>query len=197
LYCTFNPERTIATMINAIYHKTRIGIMIIFILSLFTCYGGRPEQFILSDFESDADLDKVQWQCHTLFSIADENATHGHSSLRLELYPSAYPGIAFELPLRDWRSYNMLSLDIYNPQVEEISLAMRIDDREEYPEFNDRYNEGFPLKPGMNHLRIPLDSLTTTGTKKAINLKNICRCMLFMVQPPQKQVLYIDYVHLT
>jgi len=196
LYCTFNPERTIATMINAIYHKTRIGIMIIFILSLFTCSGGRPEQFILSDFESDADLDKVQWQCHTLFSIADENATHGHSSLRLELYPSAYPGIAFELPLRDWRSYNMLSLDIYNPQGEEISLAVRIDDRKEFPQFDDRYTESFSLKPGMNHLRIPLDSLATTGTGRCINLKTIYRCLIFMAQPQKNNILFLDYVHL-
>ena len=141
-------------------------------------------------------MDRVKWKCHTLFSIADENATHGNSSLRLELYPSPYPGLAFELPVHNWSGFTILSLDIYNPQEEVISLAMRIDDSKEYPDFNDRYNERFPIKPGMNHLRIPLSSMVTSGTKRNINLGYIHRFIVFMAQPHKQYVLYIDYVYL-
>jgi hypothetical protein len=189
-------ERIRSTVHSTTYSKSRTTILIISLVSVIAWYGCRDDQLVLSDFDSEADLDRVKWQCHTLFSIADENATHGNSSLLLELYPSAYPGIAFELPEHNWSGYTMLSLDIYNPQEEVISLAMRIDDRKESPEFNDRYNQSFPLKPGMNHLRIPLASMVTTGTKRPINVKNVCRYLLFIAQPQIKRVLYIDYVHL-
>jgi hypothetical protein len=116
--------------------------------------------------------------------------------LRLELYPSAYPGMAFELPIHNWSGYKMLSLDIYNPQEEIIFLAMRIDDRKEYPSFDDRYNNSFLLKPGMNHLNIPLASMATSGTKRNLNLRNIHRFLIFMAQPQKKYILYIDHVHL-
>lgn len=183
-------------MMSAMFNNARIGIGIAFILSVVSCHGGLADRFVLSDFESEADLDRVKWQCHTLFSLSEENHTHGNRSLRIELYPSAYPGMTFDLPVHNWSSYKFLSLDIYNPREEVISLAMRIDDRKKSPEFNDRYNQSFPLKPGMNHLRIPLSTLVTSGTRRVLNLKNICRCMLFMVQPGKKYILYLDYVHL-
>ena len=176
--------------------KTKLAIIIASILWTISCHNKPPDQFVLSDFESEADLDRVQWRCHTLFSLSDENVTHGNKSLQLQLYPSDYPGITFELPMHNWSSYEILSLDIYNPQEEVLSLAMRIDDMKGYPDYDDRYNSSFPIKPGMNHLRIPLASLSTSGTKRGIDLKNIYRCLIFMVKPRKKSILYIDYVHL-
>jgi len=176
--------------------KTKLFIITASILWTFSCHNNRPTSFVLSDFESEADLDRVQWRCHTLFSLSDEHVTNGSKSLKLVLYPSDYPGITFELAMHDWSKYEILSLDIYNPQEEVISLAMRIDDMKGYPDFEDRYNNSFPIKPGMNYLRIPLASLTTPGTKRMLNLKNIYRCLIFMGHPLKKHVLYIDYVHL-
>lgn len=171
-------------------------IIISSILCMIACQGGPAGQFVLSDFESESDLDRVQWRCHTLFSLSDEHVTNGRKSLKLELYPSDYPGMAFELPMHNWSGYTMLALDIYNPQEEVIALAMRIDDRKEYPSFDDRYNNSFHLKPGMNHLNIPLATMATSGTKRNINLSTIHRFLIFMAQPQKKHILYIDHVHL-
>ena len=176
--------------------KTKLIIITASIFCTTSCHSKLPVPFVLSDFESEADLDSVQWQCHTLCSLSDKNATHGNTSLQLELYPSDYPGITFQLPMHNWSRYEMLSLDIYNPQEEVLAMGMRIDDMKEYPAFDNRYNNSFSIKPGMNHLRIRLTSLFTSGTKRGINLKNIHRCLVFMAQPHKKYVLYIDYVHL-
>ena len=35
---------------------------------------------ILFDFESDRELDRVHWKCHTLMSISDQHSTHGKGS---------------------------------------------------------------------------------------------------------------------
>ena len=176
--------------------KTKLIIIMASILCTFSCHNNRPTSFVLADFESEADLDRVQWRCRTLFSLSDKNVTTGSNSLKLVLYPSDYPGMAFELPMHNWSGYKMLSLDIYNPQEEVISLAMRIDDRKEYPSFDDRYNNSFLLKPGMNHLNIPLATMATSGTKRNLNLRNIHRFLIFMAQPQKKYILYIDHVHL-
>ena len=53
-----------------------------------------PDEIVLFDFESDSELDQVHWKCHTLMSVCDQNVTHGKGSLKLELFPSDYPGFS-------------------------------------------------------------------------------------------------------
>ena len=178
----------------------RLGITFIFItaclLSLTSCFCGSPSELVLFDFESDTDLDRFHWKCHTLFSLSNENATHGFKSLRLELHPSDYPGLAPKLDTNDWRRYKTLSFDIYNPEDVDTSIAVRIDDKKDYPDYEDRYNKSFILKPGLNRLNIPLNSLITSVTRRTLDLKNIYRFLIFMAHPQKKHILYIDYIRL-
>lgn len=161
-----------------------------------SCHARDPVPLSLSDFESEADLDQVEWQCHTLFTLSAEHVTHGEHSLQLDLYPSDYPGMAFSPEDRNWNRYKTLSLDIYNPHHEVIPLAMRIDDRHTYTDYRDSCIESFDLQPGMNQLRISLASLSTSATKRRLHLQSIYRCLIFMAHPHKKHVLYIDYVRL-
>jgi hypothetical protein len=138
----------------------------------------------------------VHWQCHTLFTLSDEHATHGRKSLRLELYSSEYPGLAPMLDENDWRGYKNLCFDIYNSEEEVLSVTVRIDDRKDYPNYGDRYNESFIIQPGMNQIRIPFNSLLTSNTGRALDLKKIYRLLIFMVRPEKKVVLYVDYLRL-
>jgi hypothetical protein len=151
---------------------------------------------MLFDFETDADLDRIHWKCFTLLKLTKEHATHGSKSLQLELYPSDYPGLTPKLDEMDWRGCKALSFDIYNPADSEKAIIIRIDDREDYPDYADRYNKKFILKPGQNDVSIPLDNLITTGSNRKLNLKRIYRLFIFMWNPPEKHVLYIDYLRL-
>lgn len=178
----------------------RVGFRLILIavsfFSLTSCFNGSPAELVFFDFESDVELDRIHWKCRTLFSLSNENVTHGVKSLRLELYPSNYPGVATKLGINDWRRYNALSFDVYNPEDEKTSIAVRIDDKKDYPDYKDRYNKSFILKPGLNHLNIPLSTLITSGTDRVLDLKKIYRFLIFMVNPQKRHVLYIDYVRL-
>ena len=172
-------------------------ILIIMGLFLFVgCGGSAPGERLLFDFESDAELDRFQWRCFTLFSLSDEQATHGEKSLRLELYPSDYPGLAPMLYENDWRGYKAFRFDIYNPEENELRVSVRIDDRKDYPNYKDRYNRSFILKPGMNRMKIPLDTLVTSGTDRKLNLTKIYQVLIFMTRPERKVVLYVDYIRL-
>lgn len=177
----------------------RIGINVVLLAALLycsiSCLRTTPHQFVLADFESEGDLDSIYWKCYTLFSLSVKNVTHGTKALRIELYPSDYPGLSFKLAKNDWTMYKTLSFDIYNPTTE-IPLKVRIDDRLNHPNYDDRYNNTFYLKHGSNPITIQLKDLVTSGTDRMLDLENIYRFLIFMSHPQEKTVLYIDYVHL-
>lgn len=165
-------------------------------LALTGCHREPSGGHVFFDFESDVELDQFHWKCHTLFSLSREHITHGEKSLRLELYPSDYPGLTPMIEKRDWSRYDALRFDIYNPQNEAVTLTVRIDDRKDYPNYADRYNKSFILKPGMNRMRIPLNTLVTSGTNRKLNLQKIYRILVFMTRPEKRVVLYVDYIRL-
>jgi hypothetical protein len=174
-----------------------LTIVFLAFVSLAAGHCTRPEaEKMLFDFELESELDHFHWQCHTLFSLSDEHMTHGGKSLKLELFPSDYPGLAPMLAVNDWRAYGAFSFDVYNSQKEEVPLTVRIDDAKDSPDYADRYNKTFNLKPGINSIIIPVKTLTTSGTDRKLNLKNIYEVVIFMARPKEKVVLYFDYFRL-
>ena len=96
----------------------------------------------------------------------------------------------------DWRGYSSFCFDVYNPNKQKIRISVRMDDQKDYPNYADRFNKSFILKPGMNRMRIPLDTLFTSGTHRKLNLKKIYRVLIFMTGPERRVVLYVDYLRL-
>lgn len=174
------------------------SIIILVSTLVMSCYNSTgPKNTVLFDFESGRELDQVHWKCHALMSISDKHVTHGKGSLKLELYPSAYPGFDPFLKIKDWSKFNSLRFDVFNPDDKKHRITVRIDDKEDDSDYADRYNKDFVLNKGMNHIVINMDSLITSGTKRKMNIKDIHRFMFFMTHPREKVVLYVDYVRLT
>jgi hypothetical protein len=156
-------------------------------------------EHILFDFESPSELDQLEWNCHAMYSISDERPSHGSKSLKLELYPfnkPDYPGLTPMIKENNWSGFNELSFDIYNPDGQSITVSVRIDDKKDYPEYKERYNKRFILDPGMNNIRVPFNTLVTSGTGRTLKLKEIQRLLIFIANPDRKIVLYVDYIRL-
>ncbi len=151
---------------------------------------------VLLDFESDEELDRVDWRCQALFTLSEEYVAHGARSLRMELYPSEYPGLSPKLALHDWRGYDALCFDVYNPQAETRTLSVRIDDRKDYPTYEDRFNARFLLEPGSNSVRIPLRQMVTSGMGRPLDLGGIQRLVIFVARPERRIVLFLDHLRL-
>ena len=172
-----------------------IAMVVIICLAIGGCTKP-PAETMLFDFETDDELDRFAWRCHVLFSLSGDHVTNGKKSLRLELFPSEYPGLVpMDVP-KNWSSYRAFCLDIYNPQHHDIPMTVRIDDRENNPDYPDRYNHKLNLMPGKNSVCLPCDSLITSGTKRKMSLKNIFLIDLFMTKPDKKIILYFDYFRL-
>lgn len=151
---------------------------------------------VLYDFEKDSDLDRLHWKCRVLHALSPRHATNGRHALRMDLYPSAYPGLSPRLPRRDWRGFEVLCFDIFNPAEKPLFITVRIDDQKDFPEYGDRYNRRFTIQPGMNAVRIPIAGLMTSGTERQLNAGTIERFMFFMVNPSEKHTLFVDYIRL-
>ncbi len=174
-----------------------IGIIILH-LALLGCNREKPEHYLLFDFESDADLDRLVWTCKTQLALSEHHVTHGKKSLRMDLYPSEYPGlISRRLDMRNWEGFTQLSFDVFNESEKTVRLGVRIDDRDDFPQFDDRYNKSFFLPPGLSTIVLPLDSLTTPHRERRLNLRTISRFYFFVSHPTSRLVLYIDAVVLS
>ena len=166
-------------------------------LSILTsCTKITPREFIIYDFESESVLDGIHWKCHTLYSLSSLHAVHGKRSLKLEMFPSPYPGLAPFLKYHDWKDYKSFCFEVYNPLSEKIKLVVRVDDKRQALEYSDRYNKSFIIVPGPNSVRIPFNTLKTSKTDRPLELENIYRFLVFMSHPEKKHVLYLDYFRL-
>lgn len=171
---------------------------ILFFITLFPivqCTRFEAEK-VLFDAEADSELDHFHWECHVLLSLSELNATHGTKSLKVEMFPSQYPGLTLIPPVNDWHRYTYFLLDIYNTQKKTVPVTIRIDDRKNYPDYSDRYNGRYVLKPGSNAIRIPLNILETQDRKRKLDLRTIYRVIIFSSQPENRLELYVDYMRL-
>lgn len=151
---------------------------------------------VLYDFESDADLERLNWECRKWFERSPDHATSGKYSLRVILPPGQYPGIDFQSIKRDWSKSRFLKMDIFNSSKEVIKFNIRIDDHKSGWDYGNRFDWEFDLKPGMNHISIPAGSIRTNDHSRNLDLKKIDRMMVFLPNNAQKRVIFIDYIRL-
>lgn len=174
---------------------------VLFLMMAFTpagCDGPPPTgPMILNDFETPADLDRIVWRCRTTFSLSETCRSHGRSGLLLTLYPDPYPGLALLLTpaQRQWQGYRYLSLEVFNPGGESLTLHYRIDDRKA-PAYEDRVNGGFTLQPGRNHLRLDLSQLRTSGSKRPLAWGRVSALTFFLTSPLRPVALEVDHIRL-
>lgn len=171
----------------------RLLFLLILTLPLLTrCSSRQPFSY---DFETEDTLDALLWECKTIFTLSDKHATSGQKCLKMELYPSSYPGITLNKFNPDWSKRTTLKFDIYNQEKISLRLTIRIDDTKD-PSYGNRYNHTFILGPGFNYISIPLKSLYTSGTNRNVNLTDVQQIILFLSSPEEKRVIYLDNVRL-
>ena len=178
--------------------KNLLWTLLVFLaFTVFACTEkpcGTDDLFINS-FETDGDLDRLNWKCRTLFALSDNGVTDGRSSLELTMTPAPYPGVSFRDYPGNWRCFSSLSLSVYNPGKDAVTLTLRIDDKEDEPEYEDRVNLRLGIGPGMNRIRIPFDRLVCPSGRQ-LDTSHVYSLMFFCVRPPTQVVLYLDDVRL-
>lgn len=150
----------------------------------------------LFDFESEAELDYLNWQCHKWFELSRDHATSGEYSLKVTLPVGQYPGINFLEIEKDWSSYRRLKMDVINQETELFKFHIRIDDKKSGWEYADRYDVNFIINHGVNNISIPLDTLKANIAPRSLDLHNIKHLMFFIPGNDRKRTFYIDNIRL-
>ncbi len=153
-------------------------------------------QKILLDFESEEDLRRLNWECHKWFELSEKNATSGKYCLKVVLPPGEYPGINFRDIRHDWSEFHSLRMDIFNPAEEKVNLCIRIGDKKSGFEYANRFDTVFELKHGINQISIPTNSIRTNIHRRPLDLKQIKRMIVFIMNNNKKRELYLDNIRL-
>ncbi len=172
-----------------------ISVFAFLILVLLLFEGCQSKPTLHYDFESEEILNTLSWECKTIYSLSNMHPTSGKQCLMLELYPSPYPGITLSEFNKDWSTYNTIKFDIFNQEETPLHLAIRIDDTKN-PSYDNRYNHSITLRSGMNHISILLNSLVASGADRNLDITNIQRVILFLIQPSKKKTLFLDNIRL-
>jgi len=156
---------------------------------------------VLTDFEDEAQLGLLRFSdAEGELSTLAEAVTSAQRCLKVTFHKGApYPGFTGDretgFPL-DWRGYDYLRADVFNPNPRQVSYNIRIDDAQStgYPT---RFNsEGLAFRPGRNTLELHLPSLRTTDGSRNLDLGRITAFIVFLDRPRRDVTLYFDNIRL-
>lgn len=129
-----------------------------------------------------------------------DHAINAHErALRISLSTARYSGVSLHNLPEDWRDYDRLIIDLYNPQDHPLPMVLRINDIEHDlgdNDYNDRFNTRLPLAPGPNQFELDLDRVRAAPEGRSMNMQAIRRLILFTVALPEPKTLYLRDIRL-
>lgn len=152
---------------------------------------------LLSGFETP--FEETRWIGKSRRQTTSDVAYTGSKALRVELMTGRYPGVFLQHFPSDWHQYQMLSMQVYNPNSAPLELHFRIHDQLHRTFDNlhrDRYNSRVELQPGWNEIIAPLSDVAGAPRDRILDLKRVAGIGLFAVSLEQPQIIYVDDVRL-
>jgi len=152
---------------------------------------------ILSDFETTSELDR--WQGNSRRTVTQDFVSHGNRSLKVELNTDLYSGLSLQYFPRNWREYETISFDLYNPDEDDLRVIFRVHDRLHASHGNaytDRFNKSFLLAPGWTSIQVPLTQIAEAPHDRMLDLEDVAGLALFVMEQKEAKTLYLDHVRL-
>ncbi|MEN3002551.1 MAG: beta-galactosidase [Armatimonadota bacterium] len=171
---------------------------------------------LLFSFEEPAELAKATAN-HVRLQRVSRGATHGKYALQVEFLPHVeWPNLMFRAGTPwDWRRYDGLAFDLYNPMQEAVRFGVRVDDdpRADGTRFcrqgtytlspRQRGSFVFPLRHnpmdfGMRGLPAPSKHMTLIGltNEGKIRLDHIVAFQIFLWRGETLRTLIVDNIRL-
>ena len=108
------------------------------------------------------------------------NADIVGDALEVDFSADKFPGVSFHEPVRDWRGYHTLCIDVENPDAAPFDLTVRVHDRRHNQSYVDRFNRNYKLGAGERRtLRISLADIEKAPRGRLLDLAFISDITLF------------------
>lgn len=150
---------------------------------------------LLSGFESSVEL---KW-LNPNTTRSDQFYSQGSYSLKVKLTTNPYEGVKFGRLLHDWRGFDYLAFDIYNPDDAPFYMTIRVNDiyhPQHAWENTDRFNRSFRLNSGWNYLSFPIADIQRAPLNREMDLSKISWVEVFVGKLPENRVIYLDNLRL-
>lgn len=121
----------------------------------------------------------------------------GDLGLRIAYDAEHAPAVQVMEPVRDWRGYSVVALDITNPATSELGLTFRILDAVHDWSHEDRLNLPLTIPPGSRAtVRVALDAVERAPAGRRMDLSRIANVMLFGRASAQSAEFYVSRIWL-
>ena len=138
---------------------------------------------VLASFKTTSELSRVHFGEGTRARIVRMTGEDGQAASAVELHlpPGKYPGFELRYFPGDWQGMRALKLTIVNPEPGPTEVTIRIDDTEYRLKLHDRYNQSFPLSPGINRIAIPLADVASAPRGRRFDLGRVHTLLVFAI----------------
>lgn len=155
---------------------------------------------LLASFERPREVGN--WLPHqSTMTRTNEWATHGDYSLKLDLHPSQYPGVAMLWMETDWNEYRLLEFDLHNPGATDLNLVVKIQDEQNQlngGDYHDRFQQEVILKAATTtHMVFDLAKVKAAPADREMNLQQVHSVDIFSPNTTAPVSFLIDDVRLT
>lgn len=147
--------------------------------------GAVPAAALIDGFEEPARLEAWRAAEGVKLTASDEHVTEGSVSLRVRLPGEDRPGFSLsDLRRRNWLPYEWLALDLYNDTDDAVRGEVWVRDAAA------GVTVAVTLRPGANHLRLPLDLFS------GLRLRAVRELGIRVRRPAAGSTFYLDNVRL-
>lgn len=162
---------------------------------LTDCLMQQLDRPMLASFEGR--LEMMRWDpfnCH--ISRVSDHATHGQSSLRVDLGAVPYPGICSKFLLHNWSGYESLAFDITVDDGPPLEFVVMVADVDFNCDPTDRFERMFRLEPGTHTIEIPLADVVEAPRDRELDISRVTNMQFFLLKPSRPRVLHLDNIRL-
>ena len=152
---------------------------------------------VLSDLETPFEIKR--WEGHSQFEIDHTIFKQGKSSLRVLLNTDQYSGVGLNYFANDWRNYNYLQFNLFNPSSDPIKINCRIHDfyhTKHGEHYDDRFNTSYLIPQGWSDIRISIKNIVNAPKKRRMDLSHMQGFYIFVIRLPRPRIVFIDDVRL-
>lgn len=176
LFAVFDPalkSRRLTRLAALAVALACLAVYVAPLVRMTLAYIHRNNEFpVIADFNSRSEL----------FWVVGYGARRevANGALEVEFQADEFPGVSLFEPMRDWRKFSTLIIDVENPAGEILNLGVRVHDRMHRRVFADRFNRRFELAPGERRtLRISLADIRSAPRGRSMDMEHISDITLF------------------
>jgi len=117
---------------------------------------------------------------------------HDGRVARVTYQKATYPDFEINEPFPNWTGFESLVFEVFSPVDTIINLTLRIEDARHNNRFDDRFTRTFEVRPGLNEIKVPLDSVAAAPAGRSMDLKAVYALHLHAYKIEKPLTVYLD-----